>query len=209
LRKIIILALSIIFAVILIADEHSNEELFKVYQQDKSFENFQKAAEQYVPISKEPNSALMLSYLHLMEFYRNLDVLKTDLDSLDTRTKFAYANLLLDIGKTEESIKVYEDLNASFPKWSCPWRHKGEALLKQKDYQEAEKATEKAIEVREDHFDAYIQLAIIQKNLGKYEIALNTLNKGLQFEEADHEEEVTSKEVESLRSELKELIKRK
>ena len=199
----------IVFITILIAEEHNENELFSTYQQDQTFENFQKAIEHYNSNSENAedyNSALMLSYLYTMELDNNLDILNDNLDSLDTRTKFSYANLLLELGKLDECIVIYDKLNEDVPKWSCPWRHKGEALMKQQNYKDAEVATIKAIEVREDHFDAYIQLAKIQKELREYEAALTTLEKGMQYEEADHEDEVSDKEVELLKADLQKLI---
>ncbi|MCK5051917.1 MAG: hypothetical protein KAS53_09355 [Candidatus Cloacimonetes bacterium] len=208
-KKIVILVIAVVSIAFLTAEEHSENELFKTYQQDQNFENFQKAIEHYNSNSEdaeESKSVLMLSYLYTIELHRNLNILEENLDSLDTRTKFSYANLLLELGELEESIAVYEKLNADFPTWSCPWRHKGEALMKQQDFKGAEVATIKAIEVREDHFDAYIQLAKIQKELGDYEAAFLTLENGMKYEEKDHEDEVTDEEVESLKAELKKLL---
>ena len=206
---LIILLISSI-AIILTAETHVDNDLFTTYQQDKTFANFQKAIAFYNSKCEDTemyNATLMLSYLYTMELHKNLEILETNLDSLDTKTKFSYANLLLEIGKYEESIVIYEMLNSDFPAWSCPWRHKGEALLKQQDYQGAEIATKKAIEVREDHFDAYIQLAKIQRDMGKYNVALQTLESGMKYEEADHEDEVTNEEVELLKADLIKLLK--
>ncbi len=208
-KKIVILIIAVVVITLLTAEVHSENELFKVYQQDQNFKNFQKAIEYYnsnCEDAEESKSILMLSYLYTMELHRNLNILDENLDSLDTRTKFSYANLLLELGEFKESITVYEKLNADFPTWSCPWRHKGEALMKQQNLKEAEVATIKAIEVREDHFDAYIQLAKIQKQLGNYEAAIQTLENGMKYEETDHEDEVTDEEVESLKIELKKLL---
>ena len=76
-------------------------------------------------------------------------------------------------------------------------------------YADAEIATKKAIELQENHFDAYIQLAEIQKKMGNYEIALKTLEKGLTYAEFDHEDEVSDEEVEVLKNEILELINQK
>lgn len=205
-RKICFMITITLFVGLLTAEVHSGtDDPFTIYQQDQTFENFQNAVNYYNENLKESDdykSVLILSYLHAMELNNKLDILEINLDSLDTRTKFSYANLLLETGKTEESITIYNKLNTDFPNWSCPWRHKGEALLKQQDYQAAEVATVKAIEVREDHFDAYIQLAKIKKELGKYEEALRILEKGMEYVEATHEDEVTTEEVEVLKNEL-------
>ncbi|RLC45462.1 MAG: hypothetical protein DRI23_13530 [Candidatus Cloacimonadota bacterium] len=73
-------------------------------------------------------------------------------------------------------------------------------------FEEAEMVTLKAIETREDHYDAYIQLAEIQMHLGKYETALETLEKGSKYVEADIEGEVDSDEVKALKSQIESLI---
>ncbi len=211
-KKIALLVIIVSYIILLTAEEvHNENELFMAYQQDQTFGNFQKAIEHYNSNSEdteEYKSILMLSYLYTMELDNNLDILEENLDSLNTRTKFSYANLLLELGKLDESIVIYDILNADFPKWSCAWRHKGEALMKQQNYKGAEIATLKAIEVREDHFDAYIQLARIQKELGEYETALQTLENSMQYEEADHEDEVCDGEVETLKAELIKLLEK-
>jgi len=208
-KKIIFSIIVVVLITLLLAEEPNENELFMIYQQDQTFENFQKAIEHYNSNSenaKDYNSALMLAYLYSMELDNNLDILNDDLDSLNTRTKFSYANLLLELGKLDESIAVYEKLNEDVPKWSCPWRHKGEALMKQQNFKDAEFATLQAIETREDHFDAYIQLARIQKELGEYHTAMQTLENGMKHEEADLEDEVTNEEVELLKAELEKLL---
>ena len=208
-KKNVFLFIVVILMTLLAAEVHDENELFKTYQQEQNFENFQQAIEHYNSNSKdaeESKSVLMLAYLYTMELENNLEILGDNLDSLTTRTKFSYANLLLELGRLDESIAIYNKINEDVPKWSCPWRHKGEALMKQQDYLGAEVATIKAIEVREDHFDAYIQLANIQKELGEYHTALRTLEKGMQYEEADHEDEVSDEEVELLKTELLKLM---
>jgi len=210
-QKNLFLIVAVLIITLLTANEHNGNDLFIIYQQDQNFDNFQKAIEHYnsnSEISDNNKSALMLSYLYTMELNRNLDILKVNSDSLDNMTKFSYANLLLELGKFNESIHIYDQLNADFPKWSCPWRHKGEAFINLQDYKSAEFATMKAIESREDHFDAYIQLANIQKELGEYRTALTTLEKGLQYKEADHEDEVSDSEIETLKMELNKLLEK-
>jgi len=208
-KKILIVGIIIVVSV-LFAEEgkHDNSEFehFNNYRNEQNAVNFKVAINHYLQMENDYQSNLMLSYLCFMELEKNLDILGNDIDSLATRTKFSYANLLLELDKLDESIAIYDRLNTDFPKWSCPWRHKGEALLKQQNYPDAELATMKAIEVREDHFDAYIQLAKVQKEMGKYEEALKSLNKGLSYYSSDPEEEVSDEEVKILKAELKSLI---
>ena len=203
-NQIILLALFI--TVNLFGQHGSNDfEEYMNYQKEPTTTNLVKAIEYYNEEIKENSSYtahLMLANIFQNEFQKNINILNDNLDSLSIRTQFSYANLLLDTGQLKESILIYDKLNKNFPKWSCPWRHKGEALLKMERYNEAEIATIKAIEVREDHFDAYVQLAHIRKNLGKYKEALQTLEKGFSYSDSDTEEEISNEEVEELYNEL-------
>ena len=166
--------------------KHDDYAEFNEYQENPTYENFLKAAGGYQEqVDSTYTANIMLAYLYSMQMNNEIKVLGDNLDSLTTRTKFSYANLLLELGRLDESIAIYDKLNEDVPKWSCPWRHKGEALLKQQDYIGAEVATLKAIETREDHFDAYVQLAQIQKEMKKYEEALKSLNKGLSYYSSD------------------------
>ncbi len=178
------------------------------YLENQNHENFAKAVEQFKN-NEDYSANAMISYLHLMELHRNFDILEENLDSLNTRTKFMFGNMLLEVGEYEKSVAVYNKINEDSPNWSCPFRHKGEALMAMNLYSEAEIITKKAIELRENHFDAYIQLAEIQKEMGNYEIALKTLEKGLTYAEFDHEDEVSDEEVETLKNEILELINQK
>ena len=189
----------------------SDFEKYMDYQKEPAIGNLIKAVEYYneqLEGNTKYTAHLMLANIFQKEFQKNMNILEEELDSLSTMNKFSYANLLLDIGQFEKSITIYDRLNDDFPKWSCPWRHKGEALLKMESYEKAEVATIKAIEVREDHFDAYVQLARIRKSLGKYNEALQALEKGLSYSESDPEEEISNEEVEALHNELLKLIEK-
>ena len=109
-------------------------------------------------------------------------------DSLAPRENFSLANILLDKGEYEKAISYYEKLNKAVPKWSCPWRHKGEAYYKMHKLQEAEKSLKKAIETRKEHYDAYIMLAEVQRDLKKYDEALKTFETGLSYKGKDIED---------------------
>ena len=205
-----LLILLFIVLITLCFAKHDDYAEFNEYRENPTYENFLKAAGGYqAQIDSTYTANLMLAYLYTMELESNLDILGDNLDSLTTRTKFSYANLLLELGRLDESIVIYDKLNDDVPKWSCPWRHKGEVLMKQNKLAEAETATLMAIETREDHFDAYVQLAHIQKEMKKYNEALKSLNKGLTFYSSDPEEEITDEEVIKLKLELNELLKKK
>ncbi len=188
------LVLFSVFVLLLSAGVHDNSEYehFNNYRNEQTYENFEKAMDFYKSnLKKDENdhsAYLMLSYLNFMELEKNMAVLESDLDSLDNRTRFSYANLLLSLGKYNESIEIYDKINKDTPDWSCPWRHKGEAYFKSDKLEEAELALLKSIETRKEHYDAYVMLADVQKEMGKYEDALKTLKTGISYKGKDIEE---------------------
>lgn len=143
----------------------------------------------------------MLSYIYMLEMERMLGQFEVRIDSLAPNIKFQYANLLLEIGKYDECIEVYEGLNEEFPDWSCPWRHKGEAYFKTSELEKAEISLQKAIETRVEHYDAYVMLAEVQEAMGKYTDALATLETAFSYKGKDiedPEQEITDLDVQFL-----------
>lgn len=198
-----IYVIMILFAIALWAENHNHQgtDVYQTYINDPSWENLQTALLNYRQAMDEDSSAsVMYAYLCVNELETALEKLDAAKDTLSPRDTFSYANLLLHIGRFEESIALYDTLNEKTPKWSCPWRHKGEALMKLNRLEEAEKATEMAIETRPDHFDAYIQLATIRKKMNKAEEALTALEKGLSY--TDDEGEVNMTDVYFMQLEL-------
>jgi tetratricopeptide (TPR) repeat protein len=209
-KRILVVVIIGCFTSLLLAQHGGGdfEKLMK-YQQEPSFDNLDVALEYYqnlMETEEKEIAQIALANIHMMAFNNVIDDMKTDLDSLTMRSKFQLANLLLENNRFAESIEIYNNLNSSAPKWSCAWRHKGEALLKMNMLDDAEKATFMAIETREDHYDAYIQLAEIQKKLGKYKTALETLNTSSKYASSDTEEEVDPIEVQELKAEIESLI---
>ena len=201
--KLFILALLLIITTIVLAEKHGLESSFNEYIEDPTFENFAQAMNYYAnPDEQDFSGNLMLSYLYSMEMERNLEILAVNIDSLNAKTRFSYANLLLGLNRFDESIQIYNSLNEEYPNWSCPWRHKGEAYYKLEKLAEAETAVLKAIETREDHFDAYVMLAEIRRDAGNPAQALETLEQGLEYFAKDTENEVETIDVKFLHLEL-------
>ena len=205
---IIVMASSLLFA------EGEIMEKFTKYQEEPTFENFQTAISHYEKLIKADAGNTMArtltSYLYMMRLDETVEYFEANFDSLETKTKFQYGNLLLEMGKYKESIEIYNDLNEASPKWSCPWRHKGEAFYRIEKMEKAEEAFLKAIETRAEHYDAYVWLAKAQKELGKYKEALKSLETGLSYKGKDiedPEEEVATSEVDALHEELKKIAK--
>jgi tetratricopeptide (TPR) repeat protein len=210
-KKLIALILVSCISFVLFGQHHEDSfGKYMEYQENPTTDNFVVALEHYDSLKSGDDEFLnyiLVANLLMAEFEKNVDYLSANIDSLTLRDKFQFANLLLSSGKFEQSIEIYNILNEDAPKWSCPWRHKGEALMKSESFQAAELATIQAIKTKEDHFDAYLQLAEIQKELGKYDEALQTLDNGLKYSEQDTEEEVTDEDFLKLKQEILDLKK--
>jgi len=208
-KKYILLFIAIM-AFTLFCNEIQNEINYaNLYFSNPGAKTFAVAEKYYVSIlekdSTDVDSRLMLSYLYLYEMQRTIAPVGENIDSLEPKHMFQYANLLLSLCQYEESIKIYDKINKKLPQWSCPWRHKGEAYFKSDKLEDAEIALKKSIETRTEHYDAYVMLADVQKAMGKYETALETLELGLSYYGKDienPEEEVATVDVQFLHLEL-------
>lgn len=194
-KKILMMLIAIV-ALNLSAEEIS----LHTYFSNQTEENFLKVYNHlYNKIKTNPkdyDSIISLATLTQMAANNYSNKIKTKIDSLGLREKFLFANFLLQQEKYQEAINIYNKLNKAAPKWSCPWRHKGEAYFDMGKYNEAEQSLFKAIEVKKNHFDAYILLAQIQEKMKKYQEALLTLETGLKYQEQNTEkEEITDKDV--------------
>jgi tetratricopeptide (TPR) repeat protein len=194
-----LLVLAVISCIALAGTVSAKEKsLFSVYLDEKSPENFVKAFEAYEAQREDSldfNATIVLSYLHLIELEKNLELLKENVDGLKNKNMFQYANILLELGRYDDSIEIYKVLNEKMPKWSCPWRHRGEAHWKKGELGLAVMSLEKAIETRETHYDAYVMLAEVLRDMGRFEEALETLEKGITYygkDIEDPEEEVNT-----------------
>jgi tetratricopeptide (TPR) repeat protein len=202
---ILVIALAVILPGVASAKDPS---LFSVYLKDRSTENFVKAWEHYESLRADTanySAAVVLAYLSLIELEKNLEILEENKAELKNKTLFSYGNILLEMEEYSEAIAIYEVLNEKSPKWSCPWRHKGEALWKKGDLADAVIALNKAIETRETHYDAYVMLSEVYNDLDECEKALETLEKGLTYygkDIEDPEKEISNIDVAFLHLEL-------
>ncbi|MCK4548772.1 MAG: tetratricopeptide repeat protein [Candidatus Krumholzibacteria bacterium] len=206
-KKVLILVVAI--AILLPGAASAKEpSLFSIYLKDRTPENFLKAFEHYESLRADTvnySAASVLAYLSLIELEKNLEILEENKAELKNKTMFSYGNILLELGRYDESIAIYDMLNEKSPKWSCPWRHKGEAYWKHGELASAVMALKKAIETRETHYDAYVMLADVYRDLEEYETALETLEKGLTYygkDIEDPEEEVANIDVAFLHLDL-------
>jgi tetratricopeptide (TPR) repeat protein len=182
---------------------------FTEYNQDRTEKNLIEALNYYHSLKQEDpedyQASLLLSYIHYMELNKYIVVMNDNIDSLNTRTQFQFANLLLSLNQFEQSIDVYDLITDQLPRWSCPWRHKGEAYYKAGDLESSEIALIEAINTREEHYDAYVWLSFVQKEQERYPEALKTLQTGLTYygkDIEDPDEEVDALDVKFLLLEL-------
>lgn len=188
--------------------EAQEKSPFRVYLDDRTAENFVAAYESYEQMRSDTvnnGATIVLAYLALYEMQKNLGLLEENAADLSTRHKFQYANILLALERYDESIELYTQINEASPKWSCGWRHRGEAYWKRGDLEQAVECLEKAIETRETHYDAYVYLAKVLRDMERYPEALETLEKGLTYygkDIEDPEEEVASVDVAFLHLDL-------
>lgn len=182
---------------------------FMEYNQNPTEENLIKALEYYHTNKEEqPDdyySSLLLSYIHYMELNNYIRHLNDNIDSLEVRTQFQFANLLLSLNQYDQSLEIYDLITDRVPQWSCAWRHKGEAYYYAGELEEAELALNESIRTRIEHYDAYVWLSFVQKELGRYSEALETLETGLTYygkDIEDPDEEVDALDVKFLLLEL-------
>jgi tetratricopeptide (TPR) repeat protein len=69
-------------------------------------------------------------------------------------------------------------------------------------WEEAETATQKSIDVRPDHYDAFVQLAEIQKHLDKKEAALKSIEKAVSLMDENDEEEISKNYIYQLYADI-------
>jgi len=142
-------------------------------------------------LAKDPRDyqSLVLSFsVDKTKLDDQVDKLYEVRDSLDAMSRFNLANYLLAAKDYGRAIVLYDALNAKTPKWSCPWRHRGQALYEQGKLEDAERSLQKAVETRETHYDAYVWLAKVQRDLTRYQDALETMKKAFKYKYTDIED---------------------
>ena len=153
---------------------------------------------------------LYLAYIADMESGRLLNELFQTSDSLAAGERFMLANILLGKEDFARAIELYDSINKDLPNWSCPWRHKGEASFRLKDYEAAALALDQAIATNTSHYDAYIWMALTLNELGRYSEALSNLDRAMQLPleaQTCEDEELAPEDIKILYEELKGKVK--
>jgi tetratricopeptide (TPR) repeat protein len=191
-KRLFVFALAIlVLASGMAAAEEKKPNSFRVYLDEKNMENFLNALQEYEAKRADTldmSATIVISYLHMLELERNLEMLEENEAGLSDMNKFQYANILLELKEYDNALGLYKQINEKTPKWSCPWRHRGEAHWKKKEYEDAVMCLEKAIETRETHFDAYTMLAHVLYEMEDYEKAFAVMEKGMTYYGKDIED---------------------
>jgi len=194
----------------------AQESPVTLYLQNQNLETYQQAVNYLLKIDKEDNSGMQaklnLAYISNLESLRLMDLAKADMDNLKPGERFALANLYLERDKYDDAITIYNLLNEATPKWSCPWRHKGEALYKSGNYDAAKKSLEMAIETNKEHYDAYLWYAKTLYELKDYKNALRALETAFdlteKLEDSEYDEVIPEEEINQLYQELLKLTQK-
>ena len=194
----------------------AQESPVTLYLQNQNLETYQQAVNYLIQIDKENTSGMQaklnLAYISNLESLRLMDLAKADMDNLQPGERFALANLYLERDKYDDAISIYNLLNEATPKWSCPWRHKGEALYKSGNYDAAKKSLEMAIETNKEHYDAYLWYAKTLYELKDYKNALRALETAFdlteELEDSEYDQVIPEEEINQLYQELLKLTQK-
>ena len=195
---------------------YAQESPVTLYLQNQNLETYQQAVNYLIQIDKENTSGMQaklnLAYISNLESLRLMDLAKADMDNLQPGERFALANLYLERDKYDDAISIYNLLNETTPKWSCPWRHKGEALYKSGNYDAAKKSLEMAIETNKEHYDAYLWYAKTLYELKDYKNALRALETAFdlteELEDSEYDQVIPEEEINQLYQELLKLTQK-
>jgi len=194
----------------------AQESPVTLYLQNQNLETYKQAVNYLIQIDKEGNSGMQaklnLAYISNLESLRLMELAKADMDNLKPGERFALANLYLERDKYDDAISIYNLLNEATPKWSCPWRHKGEALYKSGNYDAAKKSLEMAIETNKEHYDAYLWYAKTLYELKDYKNALRALETAFdlteELEDSEYDQVIAEEDINQLYQELLKLTQK-
>ena len=207
--KTIIICLIVILGVGMLAAETNP---LKDYFANPTVQSFAAAWDLYADKLAQDSTQIIvritLATLANIEASRLTQSILPGADTLSAGSKFQFANLLLAQNKYDDAIDLYEDLNLTYPTWSCPWRHKGEALYSLRRYKDAELSLKQAIATNIEHYDAYVWMAKTQFQLKKYKAALANLETALTLNPEAEESPDETLSDESIRALHEELLKR-
>ncbi|MBM4404289.1 MAG: tetratricopeptide repeat protein [Candidatus Cloacimonetes bacterium] len=211
-KKTLLFLTLALMLVALAAQEDVNP--LRQYLDKPGLETFSKAMEYLTQLQiKAPENRqieMQAAYFASMEINRILRETKEILAELSAGEQFLLGNILMSLDRLPEAVEIYDRINRDYPNWSCPWRHKGEALYKQKDYKAAVKALEQSIETNKEHYDAYVWAAFALYELKKYKQARKYLEIAFSLqagEEGHYDEAIADVKIQELYEKLKQKTK--
>jgi len=210
-RLLLIIALTLIISGLLAAEESPVE----AYLSNPGMQSHALALDhlraQYSSNPQELQLTLNLAYILNHEAVRLMDLASQRLDEMGPGERFGLANMYLEMQQYEKAITIYDNINKESPKWSCPWRHKGEALFRSGQYDLATKSLEQAIETNKEHYDAYVWQAKALYRLGRYEdakVAMDTAFKlDPEAEDSDYDDALSEDELKNLYQDILDKLK--
>jgi len=127
--------------------------------------------EQYVPRQKLDENKVLVAHEAKENPY------------LATKSKIAKGSVLLFIeakkakraGKLDVAEQKLKVITKQDKELSGPWVMLGEIAVEKKQYKQAEEAFQKAILINPDNINAYVALAKVQRLMGEFHVAQNTL----------------------------------
>lgn len=93
--------------------------------------------------------------------------------------RYDEANKLLDLGKYDESISLYDQVIKSQPNFYEAWVNRGRALAKKGNYQESLDSCQEATKINPEDFESLICQGLAYQELGKDDAALTAFNQAL------------------------------
>ncbi len=190
-KKTTTIIILLIACISLFAEFDERKPLMNYYE-NQNFDTFIKAYSYYGiknDINADPNTKAYLMSILYNELNNTLEYMIANSDSLTPGSAFQTANILLAMGEYDKAVVLYNKINEKSPKWSCPWRHKGEAFLKMNELDKAVIALKNSIETRKEHYDAYLMLAEVYFKQKNFKDAYSTMQDAFKYKGKDSEDE--------------------
>ncbi len=123
-------------------------------------------------------AAIDICRLHLAEIERCLDTLRLHHGELDRRCRRHFAQVQLDMGRTREAARLFEQLCAEEPDYACPFHKLGIAYRDLGRLGESLDCLRRSAELAPDHRSCFDDLARTLIALGRPGEALEAFEEG-------------------------------
>lgn len=130
---------------------------------------------EYIPVTETDKEGKPIPYVPSVNPY----MLQKGKIKKDSAVKFIEAKRAISAKNYQKANSLLDDLTASDDSLSGPWLLKGDLAVKQEKLDDAVSYYAKAIEVNDKNVNAYLRLAHLQRQQGKFLIAQNTYTEAL------------------------------